>query len=146
LKNTTDPYAALRHPEFVSLITANSFITIATLIQEVVIGYELYNLTNDPLTLGYIGLAEAIPYISLALFGGHFADRRDKRTILQISLLALGYIARCPNAVFAEYFFDYGLRHHCRYWLCSGVLFAHVFVVQGVSYASCRFYQCRFVE
>jgi MFS family permease len=89
LKNTTDPYAALRHPEFVSLITANSFITIATLIQEVVIGYELYNLTNDPLTLGYIGLAEAIPYISLALFGGHFADRRDKRTILQISLLVV---------------------------------------------------------
>jgi MFS family permease len=89
LKNKTDAYAALRYPEFVSLITANSFITIATLIQEVVIGYELYNLTNDPLTLGYIGLAEAIPYISLALFGGHFADRRDKRTILQISLFVI---------------------------------------------------------
>jgi MFS family permease len=80
-----DPYAALRYPEFVSLITANSLITAAIMIQEVVIGYELYKLTHDPLSLGFIGLAEALPYISIALFGGHYADRKDKRTIMQIS-------------------------------------------------------------
>jgi MFS family permease len=55
------------------------------MIQEVVIGYELYKITHDPLSLGFIGLAEALPYISLALFGGHYADRKDKRTIMQIS-------------------------------------------------------------
>jgi MFS family permease len=82
---STDPYAALRYPEFVSLITANSLITAAIMIQEVVIGYELYKLTHDPLSLGFIGLAEALPYISIALFGGHYADRKDKRTIMQIS-------------------------------------------------------------
>lgn len=82
---STDPYAALRYPEFVNLITTNSLITAALLIQEVVIGYELYKITHDPLSLGFIGLAEAIPYISLALFGGHYADRKDKRTIMQIS-------------------------------------------------------------
>ena len=80
-----DPYAALRYPEFVNLITANSLITAAIMIQEVVIGYELYKLTHDPLSLGFIGLAEALPYISVALFGGHYADRKDKRTIMQIS-------------------------------------------------------------
>ena len=72
---STDPYAALRYPEFVNLITTNSLITAALLIQEVVIGYELYKITHDPLSLGFIGLAEAVPYISLALFGGHYADR-----------------------------------------------------------------------
>lgn len=55
------------------------------MIQEVVIGYELYKMTHDPLSLGFIGLAEALPYISIALFGGHYADRKDKRTIMQIS-------------------------------------------------------------
>ena len=60
-------------------------ITAAIMIQEVVIGYELYKLTHDPLSLGFIGLAEALPYISIALFGGHYADRKDKRTIMQIS-------------------------------------------------------------
>ncbi|WP_409049696.1 MFS transporter [Runella sp. MFBS21] len=80
-----DPYAALRYPEFVRLISANSLITAAIMIQEVVIGYELYKMTHDPLSLGFIGLAEALPYISIALFGGHYADRKDKRTIMQIS-------------------------------------------------------------
>jgi MFS family permease len=93
----TGPYAALRYPEFVNLITANSLITAAIMIQEVVIGYELYKLTHDPLSLGFIGLAEALPYISIALFGGHYADRKDKRTIMQISqsvilLCSLGLI------------------------------------------------------
>ena len=96
LKKTTDPYAALRYPEFVSLITANSLLTVAVLIQEVVIGYELYKITKDPLSLGFIGLAEALPYISLALFGGHYADRRDKRTIMQVSM---GIIVLCSFAL-----------------------------------------------
>lgn len=84
-----DAYAALRYPEFVALITGNSLNTIALLVQEVVLGYELYRLTHNPLTLGLIGLAEALPYISLALFGGYFADRRDKRTLMQVSLVVV---------------------------------------------------------
>lgn len=83
----TDAYAALRYPEFVYLISGNFLITTALLIQEVVLGYELYKITHDPLSLGLVGLAEAIPYISLALFGGHYADRKDKRRIMQISLI-----------------------------------------------------------
>ena len=84
MKQAKDPYAALRYPEFRSFISAQFFFTIAILIQEVVISYYLYEITHDPLSLGLIGLFEAIPYISLALFGGYFADRRDKKTIIQI--------------------------------------------------------------
>jgi MFS family permease len=84
-----DPFLALRYPEFLFLITNSFLLTAAVLIQEVVIGYELYKLTHDPLTLGFIGLAEALPYISLALFGGHYADRKDKRVMMQISLVVI---------------------------------------------------------
>ena len=80
------PYAALKYPQFVAFIFANSFITLAILIQEVVLGYAIYKMTHDPLALGFIGLAEALPYISLALFGGHLADRRNKKTLMQVSL------------------------------------------------------------
>jgi len=81
-----DTYASLRYPEF-RYFVANTFLITATLlIQEVILGYELYKMTHDPLALGFIGLAEAIPFITLSLFGGHVADRREKRTILQISL------------------------------------------------------------
>lgn len=92
MKQTKDPYAALRYPEFRYFITAQFLFTIAILIQEVVISYYLYEITHDPLSLGLIGLFEAIPYISLALFGGYFADRKEKRTIIQ---LCYGIIIMC---------------------------------------------------
>lgn len=77
-----DPYAALRYPAFRSLIFGNFAITIAQMVQEVAIGYELYRITHDPFSLGMIGLVEAIPFISFTLYGGHIADRYSKRAII----------------------------------------------------------------
>jgi len=77
-----DAYAALRHPEFRAYIAASTIHNIALLLQEVVIAYELYKITRNPLALGFTGLAAAIPFISLSLFGGHIADRLSKRTII----------------------------------------------------------------
>lgn len=84
-----DPYAALRYPEFRRLIGATFLITAAILIQEVLLGYELYLITRDPLSLGLIGLAEALPFISLALFGGHLADRLEKLRLMRQSLFVI---------------------------------------------------------
>ena len=76
-----DPYAALRYSDFRYFVFAQLFFTMAILIQEIVLSYYLYDLTHDPLSLGLVGLAEAVPYISLALFGGYVADRFDRRKI-----------------------------------------------------------------
>jgi MFS family permease len=81
-----DPYAALRYPEFRRLTATTFLITAAILIQEVVLGYEVYLMTRDPLALGLVGLAEAVPFIALALFGGHLADRRERLTLMRWSL------------------------------------------------------------
>ena len=78
----TDPYAALRFPHFRNLVLASFLLTIGLLAQEVAIGYELYRITHDPFALGLVGLIEAIPFISLSLFGGHIADRHSKRRTL----------------------------------------------------------------
>ena len=90
-----DPYAALRYPEFRRLTFATFLITAAILVQEVVLGYEVYLLTRDPLALGLVGLAEAVPFIALALFGGHLADRRERLTLMRWSLttIMLGSVA-----------------------------------------------------
>ncbi len=80
-----DPFAALRHADFRRLISANLLLSTALLMQSVVIGYELYRLTHDPLSLGLVGLAEALPFIGLALLGGHLADRREKTRLMQIA-------------------------------------------------------------
>ena len=85
----TDPYAALRFPEFRFYVVNSFLLTAGLLVQEVVIGYEIYKLTHDPLSLGLVGLAEALPYISIALFGGYLADRLDKRRVMQTALLVI---------------------------------------------------------
>jgi MFS family permease len=77
-----DPYAALRYPAFRNLVLGSFLFTLALLAQEVAIGYELYRVTRNPLSLGLIGLVEAVPFISFSLFGGHIADKYSKRNIL----------------------------------------------------------------
>jgi MFS family permease len=81
-----DAFAALRYAEFRNLTLGVFLITISMLAQEVVLGYQLYTMTHDPLVLGLAGLAEAVPFIALALFGGHLADRRDRRAIILASV------------------------------------------------------------
>src|SRR3954454_17003534 len=55
----------------------------------VVVGYQVYLLTGDPLALGLLGLVEALPALSLSLSGVHLADRRDRRTIYIVSQFVL---------------------------------------------------------
>lgn len=77
-----DPYAALRYAEFRSYVAMRFLLTFAYQIQAVVIGWHIYQLTKDPLSLGLIGLAEAIPAISVSLYGGYVADKSDKKKMM----------------------------------------------------------------
>lgn len=61
-------------------------LTISWQIQAVVFGWFIYSYTKDPLSLGFIGLAEALPSISVALFGGYLADKYDRRRLILIML------------------------------------------------------------
>ncbi len=81
-----DPLLAFRFLEFRYYVAANFLFTSAFLIQEVVIGFELYKITNDPLAIGLVGLSYALPFMSLTLLGGHLADRLSKKKMLLISL------------------------------------------------------------
>jgi MFS family permease len=93
-----DSYAALRFAPFRSLIINRFCLTIALQIQAVVVGWQVYERTHDPLALGFIGLAEALPFIGLALFAGHVADRKDRR---RIALWSHGALLVCALALFA---------------------------------------------
>lgn len=81
-----DPFLALRYAEFRYYFLINFFVTAGLLVQEVIIGYELYRITHDPLAIGMVGLAEAVPFILMSLFGGHYADKLSKKKIIIWSL------------------------------------------------------------
>jgi MFS family permease len=66
-------------------MVSRAFATFAGRALAVVIGYQIYQLTKDPLALGILGLVEVIPALALALFGGHVADRNDRRAILLVT-------------------------------------------------------------
>ena len=103
------PYAALALPDFRRLLLANGTLTLAREAQIVVVGWQVFAMTRDPLTLGLIGLAEALPYITVALYAGHVADRAPRRTIailgtvgLILSAVALWMLTVTPGAIGAE--------------------------------------------
>lgn len=63
--------------------------TLGTQMQAVIVGWQIYQLTKDPLSLGLIGLAEAIPSILTALISGHIVDTSDRKKILFSSFLLM---------------------------------------------------------
>lgn len=93
-----DPYASLRIPSYRWYILSTFTMTLAAQIQGVVVAWQIYDVTHDPLSLGLIGLAEALPYVGVALFAGHIADRQDRRTV---SLLSLALLVFCSAALLA---------------------------------------------
>ncbi|MCX8492084.1 MAG: MFS transporter [Cyclobacteriaceae bacterium] len=84
-----NPYAALQVRDFRFFILARLFVTLAIMIQAVVVGWQVYEITKDPLSLGLIGLAEAIPAITVSLYAGHLADVVQRKKIILVCVFTL---------------------------------------------------------
>ena len=90
-----DPYAALRIKEFNIFLALRFVLVFAWSMQFIVVEWQVYSLTKDPLSLGLIGLMEIIPALGMALFAGHIVDQKEKRNLFLwiislFSLISLG--------------------------------------------------------
>jgi MFS family permease len=85
-------------PGFRDFMLSMISVTLANQIQGTVVAYQIYELTRDPLSLGAVGLAEALPFVALALVGGHVADARDRR---RVSLTVLCVMVAMSAALLA---------------------------------------------
>lgn len=78
--------------DFKKLLSARFLFTFAVQMQAVVLGWRIYELLKDPLFLGLIGLAEAVPAIGLALYAGYLVDRTRPlvayRRVMYVSLVS----------------------------------------------------------
>lgn len=77
-----DPYAVLRISDFRFFLIARMCANIAVKMQGVLVGWQIYSITKDPLALGLIGLAEALPALSVALYAGYLADKMSRKNII----------------------------------------------------------------
>ena len=79
-----DARAAFRYPAFLRFQLARFCIVVATEMQAVAVGWQVYEITKRPLDLGLVGLAQFLPGIVLFLVSGHVADRFNRRNLLII--------------------------------------------------------------
>jgi MFS family permease len=84
-----DPYAVFRHASFRWFVVSLLAMVITAQVQLVVVGWEIYQLTQDPLSLGFLGLSEVVPYLAVALYAGHVVDRRDRKLVSLAALVVL---------------------------------------------------------
>ncbi|MCG8733151.1 MFS transporter [Tenacibaculum finnmarkense] len=90
-----DPYASLRIKEFNLFLLVRFALVFGWSMQFIIIEWQVYSITKNPLSLGIIGLMEVIPAVSMALFAGHIVDQKEKRNLLALcigifSLISLG--------------------------------------------------------
>src|SRR3954471_9699431 len=71
----------LRQRSFVLFWYAHTISNAAFMMQGVAVGWQIYDLTNNPLDLGLVGLAQFFPLLFLSLVIGQVADRFDRRAI-----------------------------------------------------------------
>jgi MFS family permease len=94
--------ALLANREFTRFLAARFLATLAVQMQTVAVGWQVYEVTRNPLDLGLVGLSQFLPFVLLILPAGHLADSRDRRRILgacfalecACALLLLGFAAQ----------------------------------------------------
>jgi MFS family permease len=88
-----DPYAALRIKEFNIFLLVRFALVFGWSMQFVVIEWQVYSLTEDPLSLGIIGLCEFLPAFLLAPFAGHIVDKKEKRNLFTLCIALFSLIS-----------------------------------------------------
>jgi MFS family permease len=108
-----DPFAVLRIKEFNFFLAFRFFLTLGIQMQSVIVGWQVYALTDDVLYLGLIGLAEAIPFILISFFSGHIADTFNRKRIVvffsSLFILLTGFLLWLSSDKGAGFFEQYGI-------------------------------------
>jgi MFS family permease len=94
---STDPaegrLIVLRHPDLRRYLTARFIASIATQVQTVAVGWQVFRATGDPFDLGLVALSQFLPFVLLILPAGHVADRYDRRRIQLVTYVLLAVCA-----------------------------------------------------
>lgn len=101
------PLSAFRIKEFLFYILARFALIFGAQMQYTIVGWQIYEITKDPLSLGLMGLAEALPFIAIAPFAGHIADRVSRKKVIITatifmflnSILLLGFTMDISSAI-----------------------------------------------
>ena len=80
-----NPLVVLRYRDYAAYAATRFCTTLCWQMLSVAVGWQVYALTHNPLDLGYLGLMQFLPFVSLVLPGGYVADHTDRRLVLMIA-------------------------------------------------------------
>ena len=106
-----DPFVAVRIPEYRNLLQGRFIFIMGLRMMGTLVGWWIYQLTNDPFAIGLVGLSEVIPAVSLALYAGHIIDQSEKRKLLLKGVIFY-FIAVCILAFLSGKFVAGQLNRH----------------------------------
>ncbi len=84
-----EAFAVIHVKNFRLYLLYRVFMTMAALMQSVIVGWQIYEITHNVLWLGFIGLVEVIPQVTVSLFAGHYSDIWNRHKIIKFSSLLL---------------------------------------------------------
>ncbi|MGH2445105.1 MAG: MFS transporter [Candidatus Limnocylindria bacterium] len=89
-------FIVLGHPDLRRYLSARFIVSLATQVQTVAVGWQVFTATGDPFDLGLVALSQFLPFIILILPAGHVADRYDRR---RVQLITYALLAVCAGAL-----------------------------------------------
>ncbi|NCI45962.1 MFS transporter [Sediminibacterium soli] len=136
-----DPFAAVRIAEYRNLLAGRFLFIMGLRMMGTLVGWWIYELTNEPFAIGLIGLSEVIPAVSLSLYAGHVIDISEKRKLLLrgvalylgCALLLTGLSARYTAAQLGTHWIAFAIYIII---FCTGVFRAFTGPTFGVMIAS----------
>ena len=85
----SEAFTAVRNYNFRYFLGYSFLMTMATMMQSVIVSWHMYFLTKNVIWLGLIGLVEVFPQISISLFAGHYVDLWNRKKIVRYTTLIL---------------------------------------------------------
>ncbi|MDB5232096.1 MAG: transporter [Chitinophagaceae bacterium] len=122
-----DAFASVRIKEFRRLLSGRFLFIMGLRMTTTIVGWWIYQLTNDPFAIGLIGLSEVIPAVSLALYAGHVIDISEKRKLLLRGVVLYIIVAICLFSLSTKYTSSHFSNHAisiCIYAVifCTGII------------------------
>lgn len=136
-----DPFASVRIPEYKYLMIGRFLFITGLRMMGTLVGWWIYELTNDPLAIGLVGLSEVIPAVSLALYAGHVIDLSEKRAMILrgvVLYFTCVLVLLLLSAQFTSSWLNNPQIAWCVYGVifCTGIIRAFTGPVFGVLVAS----------
>src|SRR5438477_12941231 len=93
-----------KHRDYRLLYTGQLVSIFGSMITYVAVPYQVFELTHSSFMVGMLGMAQLVPLLVFALWGGAYADAMDRRRLLIVSeiMMAAGSLALAVNAMAAH--------------------------------------------